>query len=429
MNQILITLAAAGIFFVAMGLRGIFGYLKNNKISDVKFDWRTFLRGSLNPAAMIIAIGALAALILAFIKIVTVSGIVVTGLDQISIDTLITGLFIADIGAIGLALKEGLLAFGLSEKQITQIQEAVSALEEDQELGINITSEDGEIIASAETITKMTVKEQLAEDKIEVDDGEEVEPGKGSSNTYPNPYRDAAPDTLVDPSTCYNRECVSYAAWKIAEAKGAWPKRTGDMNARNWIYRLPENGYKEVSSPQDGGKYVGVLPSGTYGHVVWFESGNTISEYNYNYAHTYGVRSIALSQYRWFEIVAAPVAPVPAPTSSTTKAVDDNIINAVIRGEYGNNPQRSANLTAAGYDAVAVQAAVDARLSAQATTTATTDTCTVKSGDTLGQIILDQGWATNAGLWGASGDVARIAAANGIADANQISIGQVIKKA
>lgn len=54
---------------------------------------------------------------------------------------------------------------------------------------------------------------------------------------------------------------------------------------------------------------------------------------------------------------------------------------------------------------------------------------TVKAGDTLGQIILDQGWSTPAGLWGDGGDVNRIAAANGIANPSAISIGQVIRKA
>lgn len=136
------------------------------------------------------------------------------------------------------------------------------------------------------------------------------------SNTYPEPYRSAPKDSLVDPSTCYNRECVSYTAWKIAEARGAWIRRTGDMNARNWIYRLPENGYKEVSAPVNGGKYVGVSTAGKYGHVLWFESGSTISEYNYNYLGNYGTRNINLANYKWYEIVAPPVAPTPAPTPS-----------------------------------------------------------------------------------------------------------------
>ena len=124
------------------------------------------------------------------------------------------------------------------------------------------------------------------------------------ANSYPEPYRSAPIDSLVDPSTCYNRECVSYTAWKVREATGKWVKRTGDMNARNWIYRLPENGYRRVAAPKAGGKYIGVITSGPYGHVVWWEGGNKISEYNWLYYGGYSERTVNLAQFAWFEIVA-----------------------------------------------------------------------------------------------------------------------------
>ena len=54
---------------------------------------------------------------------------------------------------------------------------------------------------------------------------------------------------------------------------------------------------------------------------------------------------------------------------------------------------------------------------------------TVVDEDTLGQIIVNQGWLTDAGLWGEGGDVERVAQANGIADPNVIYPGQVIKRA
>lgn len=207
----------------------------------------------------------------------------------------------------------------------------------------------------ADTITGKTVKEQL-EEEGEALDGEEVaeeEAGQGGlSNTYPEPYRSARKDSMLDPSTCYNRECVSYCAWKICEVKGNWPPRTGSMNAKEWIYRLPSWGYKEVSKPRNGGKYVGVATGGTYGHVVWFEFDTTISEYNYADAGNYGVRAINLSQYKWYEIEAP--TPTPTPTPEPTKKV-----------KY-----------------------------------------TYKKGDTFGQVICDLGLKTEHGLWGPDGDVA-----------------------
>lgn len=339
MNEILLCVAASGIFFGAMALRGVFGYLKNKKISldDVKFDWKKFFSGSIKPVLLTLSIGALAALILAFLALVDSSGIEVQGLEQISVHNLLLGLFIADIGAIGYALKEGLIAFGLSEKQILQIRETASNGETGISIGID---SEGNIIASPETVTPKTDKELLEDDGVDVDHGEELiveeEPGKGAAwnNTYPEPYRSRPKDSLVDPSTCYSRECVSYCAWKICEVTGSWPKRTGDMNAKEWIYRLPSWGYKKVSAPQNGGYYVGVLTSGKYGHVVWFEGGNTISEYNYNSAGNYSVRNINLSQYQWFQIKAA-LSPSPAPTPSNFKVGDNvTLINWV--DYYGN---------------------------------------------------------------------------------------------
>lgn len=410
MNDILMCAGAAGVFFGAMALRGIFGYLKNKKIAieDLRFDWKKFLSGSLKPILLTLAIGGLAALILAFLSLVDASGVEVQGIDQISIHNLLIGLFIADIGAIGYAIKEALLAFGLSEKQIAQIREAA----EKGETGLNIgMDEDGNLIASVETKTDKSVKEILnseAEDGEVVDHGVELNPGKGAAwvNTYPEPYRSAAKDSLVDPSTCYSRECVSYVAWKIKEVTGAWPKRTGNMNAKEWIYRLPSWGYKKVSAPKNGGCYVGVLTSGTYGHVVWFEGDRTISEYNYGSAGNYGVRQIVLSQYNWYEIKAPTVTPTPTPG----KKSNDEIANEVIKGLWGNGDARKKNLQNAGYDYNTIQNLVNKKLGGGTSTTGgvklgdkvKTSATKDRSGVNLNLRIINDGqsvWASSNGDW------------------------------
>lgn len=205
----------------------------------------------------------------------------------------------------------------------------------------------------ADTITGQSVKEILKEDgkKLDGKEVDEEEAGMGGiSNTYPEPYRSAPKDSMIDPSTCYNRECVSYCAWKIAEIKGEWPPRTGSMSAKYWIDRLPSWGYNEVSAPVNGGKYVGVATDGQYGHVVWFEYDNTISEYNFANAGNYGVRAINLHQYQWYEIVPATPTPTPTPTKK-------------VKYVY-------------------------------------------QQGDTFGQVICDLGLKTSHGLWGEDGDVA-----------------------
>lgn len=127
------------------------------------------------------------------------------------------------------------------------------------------------------------------------------------------------------------------------------------MNAKEWIYRLPSWGYKEVSAPKNGGKYVGVATGGTHGHVLWFEFDNTITEYNYASLGNFGVRSINLSEYRWYEIKAPASTPEKKP-------------------EYNKKTNKVSY--------------------------------TYKSGDTFGQVICDLGLTTEHGLWGEDGDVA-----------------------
>lgn len=220
-----------------------------------------------------------------------------------------------------------------------------------------------------ETITRKTSKEdfeasiETPEDGVvDVLDYEEVDPGMGGiANTYPNipkPYRTAAQDTITDPSTCWNRECVSYTAAKIFELTGKWPTRTGGMNAKYWVQRLAENGYtKVVARPQNGGKYVGVSEKGEYGHVVWFEEGTTISEYNYLYRGGFSVRNIDPSAYKWVEIQAPVVESKPAQADNKP-----TVKNPVVKYTY-------------------------------------------KQGDTFGQVIVDLGLKTSHGLWGNDGDV------------------------
>lgn len=121
-------------------------------------------------------------------------------------------------------------------------------------------------------------------------------------NTYPEPYRSARKDSLVDPSTCYNRECTSYCAWKVKETTGSWLKRTGDMNAKNWIYRLPENGFKTVIYSPNGNKCIGVKTTGKHGHVVWSDGTLTVTDYNYNSDGNFKEHTVLATSYKWYII-------------------------------------------------------------------------------------------------------------------------------
>lgn len=144
-------------------------------------------------------------------------------------------------------------------------------------------------------------------------------------NTYPEPYRSRPKDSCIDPSTCYNRECTSYCAWKVKETTGSWLKRTGDMNAKNWIYRLPENGFKTRVSSPNGAKCVGVRTSGKHGHVVWSNGTLTITDYNWNYDGNFREHVVKSADYTWFVIRATSQGFLPTKGYWKYKDLDPRI--------------------------------------------------------------------------------------------------------
>lgn len=112
------------------------------------------------------------------------------------------------------------------------------------------------------------------------------DPGHGG---YPA-YLDNAPqDSLVDPWGMYNRECVSYTAWKVYQTYGHMPYWGGHGNANQWPASARADGIPTGSTPKVGS--VAVSMAGYYGHVMWVEAvnGNMIyvSQYNYDLAGHY----------------------------------------------------------------------------------------------------------------------------------------------
>lgn len=112
----------------------------------------------------------------------------------------------------------------------------------------------------------------------------------------------------------------------------------------------------------------------------------------------------------------------PAPTKST-----EELAREVIAGKYGNGDARK---NALGNRYAEVQARVEEILAtpAPAPQPAERPTYTVQAGDTLGQIIVSQGWTNGRNLWGVDGAVEQIARHNGIANPNVIYAGQVIER-
>jgi peptidoglycan DL-endopeptidase CwlO len=93
----------------------------------------------------------------------------------------------------------------------------------------------------------------------------------GSGNGgYPMVWCNAAQDSLVDNWGMYNRECVSYAAWKRSAIGRPVPGGWG--NANQWPGSARAAGYSVDGSPRVGD--VAVYMGGFYGHVGVVEAVN-----------------------------------------------------------------------------------------------------------------------------------------------------------
>lgn len=135
--------------------------------------------------------------------------------------------------------------------------------------------------------------------------------GSPTRGGYPNNLANSEMDTIVDPWGMYNRECVSYTAWKVYQKNGHMPYWGGVGNANQWPGNARAAGIPTGSTPR--AKSVGVISAGAYGHVVWVESVNgdgtiNISQYNEylpgrgwgHYSERYNVNPATYDTYIYF---------------------------------------------------------------------------------------------------------------------------------
>lgn len=114
--------------------------------------------------------------------------------------------------------------------------------------------------------------------------------GDPNSGGYPAVWANAPMNAYVDDWGMYTRQCVSYAAWKVATTYGNMPYWGGIGNANQWANNARAAGIPTSTVPKAG--TVGVQYSGSYGHVAWVESVNsdgtlTISQFNAGWTGTY----------------------------------------------------------------------------------------------------------------------------------------------
>lgn len=115
------------------------------------------------------------------------------------------------------------------------------------------------------------------------------------------PYKNASMDG-VDPWNFYNRQCTSFAAWRIVETKdSSFNNYYGGVrwgNANNWDNAARVVGIPVSSTPTVDS--IAVWEGGTYGHVAYVAKVNSdgsivVEDYNFNYDGRYSTRTITAS--------------------------------------------------------------------------------------------------------------------------------------
>lgn len=183
----------------------------------------------------------------------------------------------------------------LAEQQALQTQVAAQRAENDRILSLNQAQQNeltGQIKANSGKIAEL--RKQQAEENARLFAGSAVINGGACSprpdNTYPDKWCAIAQDAVIDTWGMYNRECVSYTAWKVAESGRRMPYWGGHGNANQWDENAANDGIPVDTNPRPGD--VAVSNRGYYGHVMYVESVNAngtinISQYNAGLNGTY----------------------------------------------------------------------------------------------------------------------------------------------
>ncbi|HEX6462070.1 MAG TPA: CHAP domain-containing protein [Candidatus Saccharimonadales bacterium] len=128
--------------------------------------------------------------------------------------------------------------------------------------------------------------------------GSELIAGDPNRGGYPEKWYVAPQDSLVDDWGLYNRECVSYTAWKVFQSGRRMPYFGGRGNANQWPASAQTEGITTGSTPRAGA--VAIAAIGPYGHSMYVEEVRSdgkirISEFNYHIDGTYTERIINAS--------------------------------------------------------------------------------------------------------------------------------------
>ena len=177
------------------------------------------------------------------------------------------------------------------QKEVTQILDTQKSLRDslDQKnadasakLGsINQTKAgfDAQVQSQSAAIASLKAQQRAANSRL----GGTAIPGDPAKGGYPAKWANAPQDSLADNWGMYNRECVSYAAWRVYSSGKKMPYWGGRGNAKEWPGNAVAAGIPVDGNPQAGD--VAISTGGYYGHAMYVEavSGGRIYVSQYNY--------------------------------------------------------------------------------------------------------------------------------------------------
>jgi surface antigen len=118
--------------------------------------------------------------------------------------------------------------------------------------------------------------------------------GAACGGGYPAKWCEIAQDSVIDNWGMYNRECVSYTAFRVAASGRFMPYWGGVGNANQWPGDARAAGIPVDSNPRVGD--VAISMRGAFGHAMYVESVNgdgtiSVSQYNASLDGRYSTRS------------------------------------------------------------------------------------------------------------------------------------------
>lgn len=190
------------------------------------------------------------------------------------------------------------------DQEERQAQVALQRNEQNRLLGLNQSQReavDTEIRQNNAQITELRRQQAIENSRLfGATSGSGPACGGGYPGSAPGPWGrwgcNYPLDNAIDTWGMYNRECVSYTAFKVAASGRYMPYWGGRGNANRWDENARAAGYEVDGDPRPGD--VAVSNAGYYGHTMYvedvYEDGRIlISQYNADWKGTYSTAVIS----------------------------------------------------------------------------------------------------------------------------------------